>query len=379
MSAAATVVFVADAPCVGGAERSLIRIAGALDRDRYRPLVLNGNDALAPVLRAAGIDWHPVALPAPARTWPWPFALSVARIAVQLRRHRAVVLHVNDALAYPAASLAARMLRIPRVCHIRFTYPAAGLRWWLKWGLERALFASHSAKGLAQHECPELFPEGRCSVVPHGYDPPAPPPRDRLLALRAENGLEPDTLVVGFVGRFVEVKGVEDFLDMAGTLLAAQPRCRFVLIGDDHRPAPNHRTAMQALAGRLGVAPACRFLGFRDDVWELLHLCDVVVMPSHVEPFGLVALEAAAAGCPVVASDVGGLREIICDEETGLLVPARDSKALAAAVAALLADSARRTRLGAAARARVAARFSLAAEAEALMALYDRLRGEGNR
>jgi glycosyltransferase involved in cell wall biosynthesis len=130
---------------------------------------------------------------------------------------------------------------------------------------------------------------------------------------------------------------------------------------------------MTALADRLGIGEACRFAGFRDDVWELLHLCDVVVMPSHCEPFGNVAVEAGAAARALVATRVGGIPEIVRDGETGLLVPARAPAALAGAVAPLLADPGRRAALGARARADVQARFSLAAQADAVMDLYDAL------
>ena len=375
MTAVPTVVFVAQAPFIGGAERSLIRLAAALDRTRYRPFVVIGHGGdIAHALRAAGLEYRHVALPRAERTWPWPFAASVARIAASLHRHRAALLHVNDAPAHPAAALAARLLRLPRVCHLRFTYPADGLRWWLKWGFERALFASQFAKDHAQGQCPELFPERRCAVIPNGFDAPPPPGTGRVEALRAACGLAPGEPVVGFVGRVVEVKGVDDYLHMASALIGRHPRCRFLVVGDDDRSAPRHRAAMEALADRLGIAPACRFLGFRDDVWELLHLCDVVVMPSQVEPFGNVALEAGAAGRPLVAARVGGIPEIVGDGKTGLLVPQRDPQALAEAVAHLLADPARRAELGARARAHVAARFSLGVQAGAVMDLYDELR-----
>jgi glycosyltransferase involved in cell wall biosynthesis len=197
--------------------------------------------------------------------------------------------------------------------------------------------------------------------------------------LRNACRLAPHDVVVGFVGRVVEVKGVGDFLHMASALGARHPRCRFLIVGDDQRPSPNHRTQMEGLADRLGIAAACRFMGFRNDVWELLHLCDVVVMPSHAEPFGNVAVETAAAGRPLVAARVGGIPEIVRDGDTGVLVSPGDPRILADAVGQLVSDPERRAALGERARVDAAARFSLGAQARAVMDLYDELRAERRR
>jgi glycosyltransferase involved in cell wall biosynthesis len=158
---------------------------------------------------------------------------------------------------------------------------------------------------------------------------------------------------------------------MAATVLVRHPGCRFLIVGDDQRVATNYRAAMEALADDLGIAAACRFVGFRDDVWDVLHLCDVVVMPSHLEPFGNVAVEVGAAARALVATEVGGIPEIVRDGETGVLVPPQDPPALAAAVVQLLADPARRVSLGERARSHVRAHFSLAAQTDAVMNLYD--------
>jgi len=371
----ATVAFAAQAPFIGGAERALLRLVGALDDTRYRPFVIiDRRGEVTDALRSANIPHRQVALPPPERRWPWPFARSVMRIAAEMLRHRAVLLHTSDPPAHLAPSLAARLLRLPRICHVHFTYPADGLRWSLKWGFERALFASEYAKRDAQRQCPELFPEHRCAVIAYGFDPPPPPDAPRLAALRAECGLDADDVVIGFVGRVIESKGVADYLHMASALAAQHPRWRFLIVGDDQRPRPSYRVEMETLAAQLGIAPACRFIGFRNDVWDLLHLCDVVVMPSHVEPFGIVALEAGAAGRPVVAAHVGGIPEVVHDRATGVLVPPRDPRALANAVAQLIADPQRRAELGCRGRVHVAARFGLGAHARAVMDLYDDVR-----
>jgi glycosyltransferase involved in cell wall biosynthesis len=372
MSAPATVVFVAQAPFVGGAERTLLGLAASLDRARYRPLVLVGHHgATLQALRADGIAALHVPLPPPSRSRPAPFLLSVARLALHLRRHRAALVHVNDAPAHQAASLAARLLRVPRLCHLHFTYPAAGLRWWLRWGFEQALFASQFAKRDAQAQCPDLFPEPRCAVSANGFAAPPPPTAEALRELRADCRLADADAIVGFVGRLIERKGVEEFLHMAAALHAQRPRCRFLIVGEDRRGQPSYRAAMQALAVRLGVADACRFLGFRDDVWPLLHLCDVVVMPSRAEPFGNVAVETAAAGRALVATRVGGIPEIVRDGETGQLVEPGDVPAMTTAVASLLGDPQRRADLGNRARADAQLRFGLSLQAGAVMDLYD--------
>jgi glycosyltransferase involved in cell wall biosynthesis len=372
MSARA-VVFATQAPFIGGAELSLLRSATALDPVRYRASVIAGHDSdYLGALRASGLEHRHIPLPIPDRRRPWKMAVAVARVAGYLHRQRAALVHVNDATAHPIPAVAARLLRIPRLCHLHFSYPAAGLRWYLRWGFEHALFPSRFLRQHAQNECPELFPDSRCTVIPNGYDPPSPPPADeRLRALRDECLLTAPGPVFGFVGRVVAVKGVDDYLRMAQALLAGDSRCRFLVIGEDHGAGPSHRTAMEKLAHDLGIAPACHFLGFRDDVWDLLHLCDVVVLPSHVESFSYVAVEAGAAGRPLVATRAGGIPEIVRDGETGLLVPPNDPPALATAAAQLIANQPLRERMGAAARAHVRSQFSLRAHAQALADLYD--------
>ena len=129
------------------------------------------------------------------------------------------------------------------------------------------------------------------------------------------------------------------------------------------------RAEVEALAIRLGVHARIEFLGERIDLPAVLRVSDVFLLPSETESFGLAALEAMACGVPVVASDVGGIPEVVSDGETGLLAPVGDVPALARHVARLIGDDTERAAFGAAARRRVEARFRL----EPVVAVYEAL------
>jgi len=117
------------------------------------------------------------------------------------------------------------------------------------------------------------------------------------------------------------------------------------------------RSEVELLARSLGVHEAVAFVGERLSLGDLFAHADVFLLPSDQESFGLAALESLASGVPVVASDVGGVAEVVTQGETGWLVPPRNPSAMARAVLSLLADPARRKAMGRAARASALARF----------------------
>lgn len=162
-----------------------------------------------------------------------------------------------------------------------------------------------------------------------------------------------DVPTVLFVGRLEARKGIDTFLDAAASVVVDVPTVEFVVAGDDRAEDGStqaERWARRAIPGGDRV----RFVGEvgDDELADHFASAAVVVMPSRYESFGLVAVEAMMHGRPVVAGDVGGLRELIDDGETGLLVPVGDAVALASAVSSLIDDRTAADRIGRAARAR---------------------------
>lgn len=194
----------------------------------------------------------------------------------------------------------------------------------------------------------------RIVVIPNSValPPPASAPR------------EPGLVV--FAGRCREAKGLHDLFDAIALLAPAMPRLRLECAGEGDLHAALRR------ARSLGIADRIRLRGWitpreRD---ELLARATVFVLPSHAEALPMSVLEAMAAGCPVVATSVGGLPDVVRHGENGLLVPPKAPRALAEALAAVLADPALAARLGREARATIAERYTIDRAVERLEQVY---------
>ena len=169
---------------------------------------------------------------------------------------------------------------------------------------------------------------------------------------------------VGTLGRGVN-KRVDVCIEAIGFAREQGAKVELVVCGDGEQ-----RVELEALAARLGLADAVHFLGTRADVPEVLAACDLFCHAAPFEPFGIVALEAMACALPVLVPNAGGIREAIEDGHTGYLYPVLDYRALGMKIAALASDAGRRREMGAAARAAVVDRFTVAGYVQRLYAMY---------
>lgn len=222
-----------------------------------------------------------------------------------------------------------------------------------------------------------VSPHGNIEIIPCGTDIQRFGSITRDQA-RQRFGIDPDTKVVFYVGRFDPRKGIETLVRAVGrSSLRGKEKIKLV-IGGGSRPGQSdgrERDRIEQIVAELGMSDFTSFPGRLgdDDLPSYYAAADVCVVPSHYEPFGLVAIEAMASGTPVVASDVGGLQFTVVPEETGLLAPAKDVDAFAKAIDRILSDPAWQAQLGKAARKRVETKFSWDGVASQLSDLYTRL------
>jgi D-inositol-3-phosphate glycosyltransferase len=215
---------------------------------------------------------------------------------------------------------------------------------------------------------------GNVDIVPCGTDTSVFGSVDKAAA-RQQIGFAPDEKVVLYVGRFDPRKGIETLVRaMAVSELRHIPRVRLVVVGGSRPGQPDGEEFLRIkrLTEDLGLADVVTFAGRKDhsQLSAYYAAADVCVVPSHYEPFGLVAIEAMASSTPVVASNVGGLKFTVVPEETGLLAEPQDVDAFAGAIARILKDEAWHEQLRRNSRTRVESYFSWDGVAAQLDKLY---------
>jgi glycosyltransferase involved in cell wall biosynthesis len=335
-----------------GMARIVRTLAGGLDPARYRihALFLAGAGPLVETLQQAGV-------PAGALDW-WRGMrdpVGAWRFWRRLRTQEFAIVHLHfGGRSVGWLARAATRAKIVRHLHGRILEPR---------GLAPVNFSAWGADAVVavSQAVASRVVDGRARVIYAGLPVPAgdPPARPRTSS---------SEIIIGTAGRLVELKGIEYLLSAAAELRREFPTLRVEIAGS----GPQREKLEQAVA-HAGLTGQVRFLGWIDDLTSLLPRWDVFVMPSLEEGFPIAAMDAMAAGLPVVATPVGGVPELIEDGKTGWLVPPRDAAALAARLRLLLSNPELRRSVGAAAYARVRDHFSAAPMTANFARLYDEL------
>lgn len=351
----------------GGAETVLVDLVrGTRTPHRAHAIVPAESGWLGRTLGAAE---RSVVGPSPRGASPVLDMPYVKALRASVRRSGATIVHAHSFDAGLYSALAVQGTNIPLVVtfHGASDVERRGLRNRIKWTAYRraARIACVSEALVARARAVPGIPAERLRTVHNGSDLTRIPSA-RSPILRAALGLSSGTTLIGALGNVRAPKGYDLLLPAIAALRAEDMDVHLAIAGDD---AGALGDALRAQRVKLGLEPHVTLLGYREDSGEFLAGLDVFVLSSTSEGFSISTVQASAAGLPIVATRSGGPEEIIVHGTTGLLVAAGSAEALSAGLRKLIQHPESGARMGAEARVRAAARFSLPAMLEA----YDRL------
>lgn len=363
------VIHFIDGQAMGGTERVVLQLIEGLDRRVWRPVLFYHQSAgLAPVLARAR-QLHVETRPVPRMET----VKDIARLPEWIRTirdERPAVLHAH--LLWPLSCkyglLASTLAGVPAVVATAHLFMDVSSKPVVR--IQPRAIAVIVDRYLAVSQCVARqlrqsfrIPSRKIEVVRNGID------LARFRAspnagVRASLTGGDDRPVVLTVARLEAQKGLHDLIDAAQRV----PGALFVIAGD----GPD-RPRLEARARSQGIGDRVRFLGYRDDIPELLASSDVFVMPSLYEGLPLAVMEAMAAGTPVIATAIGGTDELVADGETGVLVPPADPPALAVALRTLLDDPDRANAMASAAQRLAHQEFGCARVVQRVGEVYEEL------
>jgi glycosyltransferase involved in cell wall biosynthesis len=390
---------------IGGAPLSLLYLIRQIDRAQYEPVVLClYESSAADLYRDAGVETHiargirtfdhstllwynlrrPWRLPWRLLTF-WPSVKNTRRAVMALQPD---LVHLNSAQLAPSA-IGAHQAGVPVVWHVREQIASGYLGIRQRW-LKRAI-ARYGDRVIAicQNDADQLMQNGRVRVVYNFVDFDQ---FDRHLepgAIRQELGLGSERRLVVMLGGVNPAKGTWEFVRALPRVLQRIPGAHFLVLG--HFPGFRDNRGIKAALVRAlygyqhkierfirqqDLAAHITFTGARRDVPQVMAATDVIVFPSTVPHFARPIIEAGAMAKPVVASDLGGPRELVVDGETGFLVPPSDPKALADAMVRILSDDDLARRMGETGYQRARQLFDAKVNAQQTVAVYEELFAE---
>ncbi|HOE65761.1 MAG TPA: glycosyltransferase family 4 protein [Candidatus Hydrogenedentes bacterium] len=367
--------------CQGGAQENTLHTARLHDRGRYEVDLLCGRIVGGEASiedKAASYGVGIVRVPDLVRPLaPWRDVRALHQLERLIRKGRYDIVHTHTSKAGYLGRWAAARAGTPIVVHTPHGhvfdgyFPVPLTRLFVRLERRAAKWTDRiialTPQGVEEHLAEGIGRPDQYVDIFSGIDlePFEAAIRNRD-AMRAALGYGRDEALIGAAGRLEPVKGFAYFVEAARLVCAQAPHARMLLAGR----GPLDRV-LRAQAADMG--DRFRFLGFRDDLPDVLAALDIFVLPSINEGMGRVLLECGAAGVPAVATAVGGVPNIVHDGATGLLTPPRNAQALACNILGLVQDAGLRHRMGMAARGHVAPRYGIETMVRKIESLYEEL------
>jgi glycosyltransferase involved in cell wall biosynthesis len=378
---------------LGGGEIALADLIRHLDRARVEPIVVLGSPGPLEerikgfaAVHVMPIDAAVVGARKEALGLATPFQIAAVRAAIRyvfrlrrlLKDRHIEVLHTNSLKAFVLGGIAGRLQRVKVIWHVRDRIANDYLPNKVVWLMRRlAKILPHFviANSRATLETVGLNGTRPAMVIASGVDLSKFSPSGAL----ASASDEPNSAVsktVGLVGRICPWKGQHIFIEAAGFVHARWPNIRFQIIGAALFREHDYDAELRRTVEQRGLGQVVEFTGFQSDVARAISGLDILVHASTVgEPFGQVIVQGMACEIPVIATNGGGVPEIVQDGVTGLLVPMADAPAMAQAICRLLEDHGSARKMGILGRKRAVGHFTIERSTEKLMDVCERVAG----
>lgn len=372
---------------VGGPSIHVVNLTTGLDPLRYDQLLVVGKESrdegsMLNYALARGVWPHRISEMVTSFNLAPRDIKALYHLCRLMRLYRPQIVHTHTAKAGLLGRLAARLAGVPIVIHTFHGHVLHG--YYSPWQnralqcMERAL-ACFSDRLVAVSERVKQDLIGykvagprKISVIPLGLDlEPFSTARRGRGGFRRQMGINADAKLIGIVGRIVPIKNHALFIEAAARIAAVEPAARFVVVGDGAL-----RGMIENQARRLDIAERIAFTGWRSDLAQIYADLDALVVTSKNEGTPLSAIEAMATGCPVVATSVGGIPDIITDRITGRLCAPGDADGISRAVIELLSDSFEAARIGTNAMSAAHQRFAVERLISDMDKLYSQILNE---
>ncbi len=361
------ILFCIDNLVPDGAQRQLVDLVKHIDQSRYDISVCGiRGGLLRKEIEILGIPVHVVG----KRTW-WEIPRVVFKLYKFVKEKKPLIIQSSLFQTNFLTGLIGRLLGIPIIISVQHSVYEQDLSGWMKPLASLTRKLSHATVTVFETGQESVSDRNRVVSIPNGVDLErfhAVVDKDVLLG---EFGANSEDTVVLTAGRLSPEKGQKYLIKAAAILAKTSPQMKCFIAGEGRL-----RHELEQLAEDLGISSNVTFLGRRNDMPQLYQMCDVFVLPSFHEGFGLVAAEAMASRMPVVATEAVSVNKLIIDNETGFLVPAQDPEAIAEKVTWIIQNPDAGKKVAVAGFKRVKSLFSSPLMAGRYMELYQRLLSE---
>jgi glycosyltransferase involved in cell wall biosynthesis len=360
---------------IGGAETNLLAILRDLNRSDFNPcaVLCPREGPLLDESRKMGMKGVAVRYHSYWSKKPYLFLKTMRELTRLVTSNEVDIIHLNHQFLINFSVLTSFFTRRPLICHCRGIEGDRFMNRYKRWfnKATRIIAVSHAAAAnLAEYG---VRPE-KIQVIHDGIDVSRFNGSARSNVLRREYSFSDDDFVIGYVGRPEPEKGLEDLLVAAREVCMREKNVRLAVVGEPMLPGRDYIGELKQLASHLGLNGKVVFTGFRDDVPEVYRDLDLMVLPTWRDAFPNVLLEAMASRVPVIATNVGGIPEIVKNGETGTLIEPKDIQGLTKAiVSSIRMDDRRKERIISRAEEKVRTHFTLERQVREIEKVYSQV------